>query len=277
VSRNTERILKIDYVEQAFHVLQPGGVLIVWSDYETDQLFPGLLKKVFGKIHSPASDRGTLLWCQRKGERPRRRHEVTVQARVLDGPSLRFITRPGVFTYGRFDDGARALVESAWVQEGDRVLDVGCGCGTNGAFAWQRCGPTGHVTFMDSNLRATALAQLNAEANGVTSFDVVPTFRMDGVEPHSYDVVLANPPYFAGGSIAEMFVRRGAEVLKPEGRFYLVTRQPKAVEEVMDEVFDGVEMIMRRGYAVFGAWASAEAGGPLFTPNGSEGEDENDG
>src|SRR5262245_24088060 len=62
VARNTERILKIDLVEQAYHVLQPGGVLVVWSDYETDQLFPGLLKKIFGKVHSPPSEHGTLLW-----------------------------------------------------------------------------------------------------------------------------------------------------------------------------------------------------------------------
>src|SRR5690349_16718909 len=41
-----ERSLKIDMVEQAFHVLRPRGRLIVLSHYEKDQLFPGLLKKI---------------------------------------------------------------------------------------------------------------------------------------------------------------------------------------------------------------------------------------
>src|SRR5262249_16982468 len=40
-----ERGLKIDMVEQAFHVLGPHGQLVVTSPYEADQLFPGLLKK----------------------------------------------------------------------------------------------------------------------------------------------------------------------------------------------------------------------------------------
>src|SRR5206468_7362384 len=142
----------------------------VWSHYETDQLFPTLLKKIFRKVHSPQSEHGTLLWCQREGEHPRRRHEMIFQNRVLGGPSLRFVSRPGVFSYGRFDDGARALVETTIINPGDRILDLGCGCGTNGIMCGLRAGPGSHVTFVDSNCRATALAEMNAAANGLTSF-----------------------------------------------------------------------------------------------------------
>src|SRR5262249_23222863 len=34
--RGGERELKIDMVEQAYHVLRPGGVFLVWSPYDTD-------------------------------------------------------------------------------------------------------------------------------------------------------------------------------------------------------------------------------------------------
>ena len=87
----------------------------------------------------------------------------------MDGPSCRFISRPGVFTYGRFDDGARAMVETAVLKPGDRVLDLGCGCGVAGVFASQQTGPEGHIAFVDSNIRAVALTELNARANGVAS------------------------------------------------------------------------------------------------------------
>src|SRR5581483_5244613 len=87
--------------------------------------------------------------------------------------SLNFISRPGVFAYGRFDAGARALVETMLIEPGDRILDVGCGCGTNGILAARRSGSEGEVVFVDSNLRALALAELNARANRVEHFQAV--------------------------------------------------------------------------------------------------------
>jgi 16S rRNA (guanine1207-N2)-methyltransferase len=254
-ARGSERGLKIDMVEQAYHVLRPRGTLVVWSPYDTDQLFPGLLKKVFGRVHQPEGTGTTVLWSQRTGDRPRRRHEVTFQAHVGDFPSLRFVSRPGVFAYGRCDDGARALVETMLVEPGDRVLDLGCGCGTNGAFASQRSGPEGQTTFVDSNLRAVALAEHNARANGVPAFTTVASSRAEGPAEGSFDVALANPPYFAQGSIARLFVERSRALLRPGGRLYLVTRQPNQVGELVVEVFGEAEAVERRGYTVFGAWA----------------------
>ena len=106
------------------------------------------------------------------------------------------------------------------------MLDLGCGCGTNGVFAAQRTGPTGHTAFVDSNVRAALLAEHNARANGLKSFEVVASARAEGLAEGRFDVVLANPPYYAHGSIARLFIERGRELLKPNGRFYLVTREP---------------------------------------------------
>src|SRR5204863_8141822 len=118
-------------------------------------------------------------------------------------PALRFPSRPGVCSCGRFDNGARALLEVAEVRPGDRVLDLGCGCGTNGVLAGVRAGPAGHVTFVDSNLRAAAVAEHNAQLNGLAGYDVRACSRLDGVPPRGFDVVLTNPPYFAALSVAQ--------------------------------------------------------------------------
>ena len=216
-ARGGERELKIDMVEQAFHILRPGGLLVVWSSYETDPFFPALLKKIFGRSHVRNTELDTVLWSPREGDRPRRRHEMTFQARIAGGPSCRFLSRPGTFSYGRFDEGARALAEVMEIDDGDRVLDVGCGCGTNGIFAWQRAGPEGFIAFVDSNVRALALAEHNARANGVESCRVVASSRVAGLTERSFDVALANPPYFANSSIARMFIERSQALLKPEG------------------------------------------------------------
>lgn len=100
-----ERGLKLDMVEQGYHALKPGGTFAVLSPYEKEEFFPHALKKVFGKVHRPMAGKNAVLWCQRGGDRPRRRHEMTFQVRVSEEQSLRFVSRPGTFAYGRFDDG----------------------------------------------------------------------------------------------------------------------------------------------------------------------------
>jgi 16S rRNA (guanine1207-N2)-methyltransferase len=248
-----ERALKLDMVEQAFHALAPHGTFVVLSPYERDEFFPKALKKVFGKVHSPMGTDNAVFWCQRDGERPRRRHEIVYQVRVDDTASLRFASRPGVFSYGKFDDGARALVETMEIRPGDRVLDLGCGVGTNGIMAARRSGPTGFTSFADSNLRAVALAEQNARDLGATAFETLASASLREVPRGSFDVVLANPPYYAQLSIAELFIERGRSALKPGGRFFLVTKQLDGVSALIAKTFDEPEVFERRGYFVFRA------------------------
>ncbi|TMQ34078.1 MAG: methyltransferase [Planctomycetota bacterium] len=230
VAEKGERELKIDVVEQAFHILRPGGRFVVLSPHGNDQLFPVHMKKVW--------------------ERPRRRHQVTFHARIGDGPSLCFVSRPGVFAYGRFDDGARALVETMRVDPGDRIVDIGCGCGTNGIFAALHAGATGGVTFVDSNLRALALAEHNARLNEVGAFQCAASADLQGLPERSFDVALANPPYYAQTSISHLFITRARALLRPGGRLYLVTKQADQVGPLVAENFGPAEVVERRGYVI---------------------------
>jgi 16S rRNA G1207 methylase RsmC len=256
-----ERMLKLDTIEQAYHILKPQGTAIVLSRQENDQFFPGALKKIYGKVHAPQTGEATLLWCQRTADRPRRRHEIAFQVSesCADGEkrSLRFLSRPGVFSYGRFDNGARALIETVQLEAGQRILDLGCGCGTNGIICGLRGGPASHVTFADSNCRATLLTQLNATANGLAHFDVQLCRTLDALPGRSFDVVLANPPYFANLGIAQRFVEQSRPVLKRGGRFYLVTKQPSEVGPMVAKHFGFTEAVERRGYVVLCATATA--------------------
>jgi 16S rRNA (guanine1207-N2)-methyltransferase len=244
-----ERILKLDMSEQAYQILRPEGILIVVSPCENDQFFPKALKKIYGRIHGPPGGEGNLLWCRRGGDRPGRRHEMTFQARMPSAISLRFVSRPGVFSYGRFDNGARALVETMEIAPGDRILDIGCGCGTNGIWAAKRSGPEGFTAFVDRNVRAVALAEMNARANGVPSFLAVASAQVQGVQP-GFDVALANPPYYAQLNIAQLFIERSRELLRPGRRLYLVTKQPDQVGPMIAESFGQTEVVERRGYVV---------------------------
>lgn len=256
--RGGERELKIDMTEQAFHVLRPRGALVVWSPYDNDLFYPNLFKKIFGRVHATHPEDDSVFWAQREGDRARRRHEMTFQSKVRGGASCRFTSRPGTFSYGRFDDGARALVEIARIEAGERVADLGCGCGTNGTFAAQRAGPAGFIAFVDSNVRAIALTEQNARANEVASFAAIGTATVDGLEEGSFDVVLANPPYYAAGAIARLFIERGKTMLKPAGRFYLVTRQPNEMAPLMVTAFGEIDAVEHRGYTLLSAGTEGE-------------------
>jgi 16S rRNA (guanine1207-N2)-methyltransferase len=246
-----EREMKRDMVEQAYHVLRPRGLLVVLSPVTKDQFFPAVMKKAFGKVALETGRAGTVLWSPRGVDHPRRRHELTFRAASgLATESLTFTSRPGVFTYGRMDDGARALTEVADVRPGDHVLDLGCGTGTVGVIAGLRAGPTGSVTFVDSNVRAAALADLNARANGLADFSVVADAKLDGLPARHFDVALANPPYYAQQGVARLFVAGAKRLLRPGGRLYLVTKQADVVGEMVRDQLGEPMVVTRRDYAV---------------------------
>ena len=49
---------------------------------------------------------------------------------------------------------------------------------------------------------------------------------------------------------AELFIERCAVLLRPGGRFYLVTKQPDSVGPVVADHFGTTEVVERRGYII---------------------------
>lgn len=145
------------------------------------------------------------------------------------------------------------------IEPGSSVLDLGCGVGTNGVLAADRAGSGAEITFVDSNVRAAALAEANAAANGLTAARIVATADYDGLAAGTFDVVLANPPYYANSWIAKAFVERSKAMLKPGGRLYLVTKQVNHVAPTVMDAFGEAEVFDRRGYAVIEAQAGENA------------------
>jgi 16S rRNA (guanine1207-N2)-methyltransferase len=257
-SAQADRELKIDIVEQSIHILRPGGTLLSLSEYEKDNQFAKWHKKVYGKCgESPASKAGMAFWSTKTEELKRRRHEVKYHAKLADGPPMEFLSRPGTFSYGRFDNGSRAMIEVVEVNPGDSVLDLGCGNGTIGCLLSTKAGPNGKVTFIDSNLRAMALAEINAKANGVANPRFVAETRLQGLAKKEFDVVVANPPYYAKSEITRLFIEGARDLLKKGGRYYLVTKMPTAVVPMIFETFGDCSVIENRGYSVVMAGVEA--------------------
>ncbi len=248
-----DRELKLDMLEQGYHILQPGGLFLTLSEYEKDTQFAKLHKKMFGKCgQTPSTEHGIAFFSTKVADdRPRRRHEVNFHAKHGDGgPSMNFLTRPGIFSYGRMDSGSRALLEVADIRAGDHILDLGSGAGAVGCLAASKAGPKGKVTFIDSNLRATQLSDINAKANGLTDYTIVESAKLEGLGMSTFDVVLANPPYYGDSMVARLFVQGSRDLLKTGGRFYIVTKMPTAVVPLIFESFGECDVIENRGYSV---------------------------
>ncbi|MBX7104405.1 MAG: methyltransferase [Gemmataceae bacterium] len=245
-----ERELKLDLVDQSFHVLKQRGMLAVLSPVNKDKFYPPLMKKVFGKVALETGKLGTVLWSVRDGERKRRRHEQTFSARVRPKEYVEFLTRPGLFSYGKLDDGTRSLLDVLEVREGERIVDLGCGCGVAGIVAALRAGETSSLTLADSNARAIAVARLNIEKHGLKHAEAIMTNNFQDLPEKKFDLALANPPYFAHGTIAALFAKSAHRLLKRGGRLYLVTRQVEEVAAILEELFEPPLILARRDYAV---------------------------
>lgn len=248
---HTDRELKLDLIDQGFHILNPGGQFITLSEYEKDTEFAKHHKKIFGKCgETPSSKSGMAFFSTKPNEpRERRRHEMHFHAKIAGGPSMDFLSRPGVFSYGRMDKGSRALLEVADVKDGDRVLDLGSGCGVVGCLLSTKA-KLGHLTFIDSHLRANAVCEINAKANGVANYEIVTSETMDGLPANGFDLILANPPYYGDSMVARLFVGKSRDLLKPGGKFLIVTKMPTAVVPIIFETFGGCDVVENRGYSI---------------------------
>jgi 16S rRNA G1207 methylase RsmC len=64
-------------------------------------------------------------------------------------------------------------------------------------------------------------------------------------------VILANPPYYAGLSIAELFIELARELLMPGGQFYVVSKQ--LLDPLLEQHFSEFDDVTHRGYKIYRA------------------------
>ena len=190
---------------------------------------------------------GTVVWSIRKSETKRRRHEVTFSAKVGDGDYREFLSRPGLFAYGRLDDGTRAFLmfskcanERVWKSVADAAAGI--------IAAIRRA--LDHLTMIDSNARAIAVAKENVQRHQLANTRLIVSIDGADLPGRDYDLVIANPPYFAQQTITRKFAEQARRMMKFSGRFYLVTKQLDTVLPIVEEFFGEPLVLERRGYAV---------------------------
>lgn len=115
---------------------------------------------------------------------------------ALGDVAFTMLTDRGVFSHGHLDTGTSLLLREAPppAERGD-LLDLGCGSGAI-ALTMALRSPDATVWAIDTNARARALTETNAERNGLTNVRVA---APDDVPAEiSFATIWSNPPIRVG-------------------------------------------------------------------------------
>ncbi len=167
-----------------------------------------------------------------------------------------YFSFPGVFSHGKLDGGSRFLLNYISSTEGRKRLkkasggtavDPGCGTGVLGLEALRVLGPE-RVIFSDDSAMAVASTRSNARRQGAGEKCIfLQTNVLEGVEGESADLVICNPPFHRGHSIALdtgfAFIRESARVLKDRGLALFVVNSTLGYGNILNEEFSEVSTV----------------------------------
>ena len=183
-------------------------------------------------------------------ENPDAAHDIHELRVDLLGQKMTFLTDAGVFSKKMVDFGSQLLLKCLEVDEGETVLDVGCGYGPLGLSLAKAYGV--QATMVDINNRALDLAQQNAERNKVeaTIFQSNIYEQVEG----TFDHVISNPPIRAGKQVVHEIIERSKDCLETGGDLTIVIQKKQgapSAKSKMEDVFGNCEVVKKdKGYYI---------------------------
>ena len=183
-------------------------------------------------------------------ENPDTAHDIHELRVDLLGEKMTFLTDAGVFSKKMVDFGSQLLLKCLEVDEGETVLDVGCGYGPLGLSLAKAYGV--QATMVDINNRALDLARQNAERNKVEA-TIFQSNIYEQVEGH-FDHVISNPPIRAGKQVVHEIIEKSKDFLGIGGDLTIVIQKKQgapSAKSKMEEVFGNCEIVKKdKGYYI---------------------------
>ena len=183
-------------------------------------------------------------------ENPDAAHDIHELRVDLLGEKMTFLTDAGVFSKKMVDFGSQLLLKCLEVDEGETVLDVGCGYGPLGLSLAKAYGV--QATMVDINNRALDLARQNAERNKVeaTIFQSNIYEQVEG----TFDHVISNPPIRAGKQVVHEIIEKSKDFLVTDGDLTIVIQKKQgapSAKSKMEDVFGNCEIVKKdKGYYI---------------------------
>jgi 16S rRNA (guanine1207-N2)-methyltransferase len=208
-----------------------GGGLVIVDGQKTDGV-DSLLKALKSQsevLGTLSKAHGKIFWITGAQVEGWRAKDTT--------PAAPFITRPGVFSADAIDKGSAALSAAMPAEIKGRVADLGAGWGYLSHHILAREGVTS-LDVIEADLVALNCAKENiSDPRAQFFWQDATKFKPEAL----YDVVITNPPFHttrAGDpDIGRTFIRAGAAMLKPAGRFVMVANRHLPYETTLTELF----------------------------------------
>ena len=183
-------------------------------------------------------------------ENPDAAHDIHELRVDLLGEKMTFLTDAGVFSKKMVDFGSQLLLKCLEVNQGETVLDVGCGYGPLGLSLAKAYGV--QATMVDINNRALDLARQNAERNKVEA-TIFQSNIYEQVEGY-FDHVISNPPIRAGKQVVHKIIEKSKDFLETGGDLTIVIQKKQgapSAKSKMEEVFGNCEIVKKdKGYYI---------------------------
>ncbi len=127
-------------------------------------------------------------------EKPTSNPKLGIIKTRLKGERFEFLTSSGVFSKRDIDKGTRLLIENMVINDGDCVLDIGCGYGPIGIVAAKN--PKTKVLLTEINKRAVKLTKENVKLNDVNTNAAVRQGSLyEPVEHEKFNAIICNSWY----------------------------------------------------------------------------------
>ena len=183
-------------------------------------------------------------------ENPDAAHDIHELRVDLLGEKMTFLTDAGVFSKKMIDFGSQLLLKCLEVNQGETVLDVGCGYGPLGLSLAKAYGA--QATMVDINNRALDLTRQNAERNKVEA-TIFQSNIYEQVEGH-FNHVISNPPIRAGKQVVHEIIEKSKDFLEIGGDLTIVIQKKQgapSAKSKMEDVFGNCEILKKdKGYYI---------------------------
>mgnify|MGYP000022797361 FL=1 len=155
------------------------------------------------------------------------------------GIAFKLATIPGVFSFGRLDDGSAQLLDSMPSNLRGRNLDFGCGSGAIGIYAAKK-NPDISLEMVDTNWLALECAKISCKENDIDA-KIYPSDGWAEVEGR-VNGVMTNPPFHQGISTeyntTERFIRTAKDKLTKHAPFLLVANSFLKYPPIIESTFE---------------------------------------
>jgi len=169
----------------------------------------------------------------------------------FEAAGLTLASHPGVFGHGKLDDGTRLLLDhlpAGLGQDGERLLDVGCGDGVIAAYLARRGGA---VTALDVNAFAVEATRRTLSANDLDGRVLASDVYTALGEQERFAAIVSNPPFHQERRIdygpTARLIEQAPRHLESGGSLWLVANAFLPYADRLEAAFGGFSIIADDG------------------------------